>query len=104
MSNTIDLPSYGGYHFGSITRIKQFIGCYFEERNPTTNIINKAIIMTIDYKPDQIYLSTDGHAGNCWTVYIADSREINGELEIIYNFRNMRDLVMHYEKEGFKFV
>ena len=102
MSNAIDLPSCGGHHFASKNRLKSFVGCHFEEIKPTTNTINNATIMKIDYNPDKIYLSTDGHAGNCWTAYIKKSS--NEEVELIYNFRNARDLVMHYEKEGFKLV
>ena len=75
MSHIIDLPSCGGYHFGSINRLKPFVGCYFEDRK---NKINKEIITKIDYNPDEIYLLTDGHAGNCWTTYIKKE-----EVEII---------------------
>lgn len=104
MSTTIDLPSIGGYHFGAMYQLKPFINQHFEEKNSTTNIINKAIILTIEYKPDEVYKTTDGYAGNCWSATIMDSREINDNSIIIYNFRNFRDLVAHYEKEGFKFV
>lgn len=104
MSTTIDLPSIGGYHFGAISQLEPFINQHFEEINPTTNIINKAIIISIEYKPHEIYNRTDGYAGNCWAANIMDSREINGVSFISYNFRNFRDLVAHYEKEGFKFV
>jgi hypothetical protein len=102
MSNVIELPSCGGHHFGSVNRLKPFIGCYFEEIKPATNIVRKAIITKIDHNPDKNYLSTDGHAGNCWTAYVKYSSD--EEVEIIYNFRNIRDLVMYYEKEGFKLV
>ena len=103
MSNVINLPSVGGYHFGYMDDVKKFIENYFEEINPTTNIINKAFIISIEYNPNEIYNKTDGHAGHCWTAQISDSREINGGSLITYNFRNFRDLVAHYEKEGFKF-
>jgi hypothetical protein len=102
MSNVIELPSCGGHHFGSFNRLKPFIGCYFEEIKPATNIIKKAVITKIEYKPDEIYSSTDGHAGKCWTAHVKYSTD--EEVEVIYNFRNIRDLVMHYEKKGFKFV
>lgn len=101
MSNIIELPSCGGHHFGSFNRLKPFIGCYFEEIKPATNIIKKAVITKIEYNPDEIYSSTDGYAGKCWTAHIKNS---TNEEEIMYNFRNIRDLVNHYEKQGFKFV
>ena len=76
-----------------------------EEIKPVNpQLINKAIIISIEYNPDELYNKTDGYAGNCWSANIMDSREINGSIIITYNFRNFRDLVAHYEKEGFKFV
>jgi hypothetical protein len=104
MSNIIELPSIGGYHFGYMDDVKKFIENYFEEINSTTNIINKAIILSIEYKSNEIYNRTDGYAGNCWIANILDSRQINGISFITYSFRNFRDLVAHYEKEGFKFI
>lgn len=104
MSTTIDLPSIGGYHFGAMHQLKPFINQHFEEINSKTNIINKAIILNIEYKPDELYNKTDGYAGNCWSATIMDSRLINDSSSVIYNFRNFRDLVTHYEKEGFKLV
>lgn len=104
MSNIINLPSVGGFHFGSMFQLNGFINKHFEEINSTTNTINKAIIIDIDYNPDEIYNKTDGYAGKCWTANISDSRLINGFPLITYNFRNFNDLLAHYEKEGFKFV
>jgi hypothetical protein len=101
MSHTINLPSCGGHHFTSINRIKEFIGCHFQEKNSSTNIINKEIILNIYFNPDKIYLQMDGCAGNCWTTHIKNT---NNNIENIYNFRNFRDLVMYYEKKGYKFV
>lgn len=104
MSRTIDLPSCGGYHFGASSELKFFESCYFEEVNPETNFINKAVIFSINYEPDGTYWSSNGYAGKCWTAHIADSRDNDAGTTIIYNFRNFGDLVVHYEKEGFKFV
>jgi len=101
MSKIINLPSNEGHHFGKMYHIKPFIDHHFEEKNSDTNIINKAFILNIEYNPDKIYLSTDGYAGNCWTATVLDSIQ---ECEIIYNFRNFRDLVIYYEKQGLKFV
>ena len=47
MSNVINLPSVGGYHFGSMFQLNGFINKHFEEINPTTSIINKAIILKL---------------------------------------------------------
>lgn len=104
MSITIDLPSIGGYHFVDIYKLKPFIYKHFEEINSKTDIINKAIIINIEYKPDELYNKTDGYTGSCWSATIMDSRGINNSEVITYKFRNFRDLVIHYEKEGFKFV
>lgn len=104
MTTTINLPSIGGYHFGSINQLKPFFDKHFEERNPKTDTVNIAKIINIEYKPDELYNKTDGYSGNCWSANIVDSRKINSSLLIKYNFRNFRDLVAHYEKEGFKFV
>lgn len=101
MSKIINLQSNGGYHFRKIHHLKPFIGHHFEEKNSETNIINKAVILNIECNPDKMYLSSDGYAGNCWTATVLDSIQ---ECQILYNFRNFRDLVMYYEKQGFKFV
>lgn len=101
---TIDLPSYGGLHFGSMIDLKIFENCYFEETNPESDFIHKAIIFTIEYNPDEIYSKTDGHDGNCWTAHVEDYRMIDGTISFIFNFRNFGDLVVYYEKEGLKFV
>ena len=103
MSNIIDLPSVGKYHFGAMDDIKKYFDSHFEEINPTTTIINKAIILNIGYNPSEVYNRTDGYFGNCWTATLSDSRVINGNALIVYNFRNFGDLITHYEKEGFKF-
>ena len=41
--------------------IKPFISHHFEEKKPETNIINKAVILNIEYNPDKMYLTTDGY-------------------------------------------
>jgi hypothetical protein len=99
LNTIIELPSDGGYHFSSNYHIKPFIGHYFQEINSKSDFVNKATIIQIEYKPDDIYSSSDGHAGNCWEAIINDSRETNN---IAYYFRNFRDLVRYYEKLGFK--
>lgn len=103
MSKTIILPTCGGLHFGAASELKHFENCHFEEIHSETNFINKAIIHTIKYEPDGTYWTTDGYAGNCWTACVADSRDDTYPI-ITYIFRNFGDLVIHYEKEGFKFV
>jgi len=100
MMKTIDLPSYGDLHFGAMSDLKIFENCYFEDTNPESNFIYKAI----NYNPDEIYSKTDGNGGNCWTAYVEDYRMTDGTTSFIFNFRNFGDLVVHYEKEGLKFV
>lgn len=96
---SIDLPSIGGYHYVSINNTNPFLHHYFEEIGPEK--INKAIVLNIEYNPNELYNKTDGYAGNCWTATIDDSREINNNRIISYNFRNFRDLVAYYEEKGF---
>ena len=103
MSTTIILPTYGGLHFGAGSELKHFENCYFEEINSENNLINKAIIFSIKYEPDGTYWSSDGYAGNCWTACVSDYRDDVNSV-ITYIFRNFTDLVIHYEKEGLKFV
>lgn len=103
MSKTIILPTYDGLHFGASSELKYFEHCYFEEINSENNLINKAIIFSIKYEPDGTYWSSDGYVGNCWTADVSDYRDDINSV-ITYIFRNFTDLVIHYEKEGFKFV
>lgn len=103
MMKIINLPSYGGLHFGEMSDLKIFENCYFEETNPESEFIHKAIIFKIDYNPDEIYSKNDGYAGNCWTARVEDYRTTD-DTSFIFNFRNFDDLVVHYEKEGLKFV
>lgn len=103
MSNTIILPTYCDLHFGAGSELKYFENCYFEEINSENNSINKAIIFSIKYEPDGTYWSSDGYAGNCWTACVSDYQDDINSV-ITYIFRNFTDLVIHYEKAGFKFV
>ena len=104
MSNLINLPSFGGMHFGRTLDLKIFENCFFEEIHSETNIINKIIITKIDYKPDEIYIKNDGIAGKCWLADVMDSRIENDDpIQTLY-FRNFGDVIVYFEKEGFKFV
>lgn len=94
-----------GYHFGSSSNFNRFQNSYFEEIHDNiknTTIINKAIIMSIVYEPDETYSIFDGYFGTCWKASIVDSSQDNSILYI--HFRNFGDLVSHYEKKGFRFI
>jgi hypothetical protein len=88
----INLKSLGGYHFGKLIDITNLVGSYFEKNNV------KVTIISILYNPDNIYSTTDGYAGNCWTAKMQYTNE-----PTIYklNFRNSNDLFAHYENEKF---
>lgn len=105
MEKELDLKSCGGYHFGALIDLKPLIQSHFEDKEADENgFINKAIINTIEYKPDEIYCNTDGYAGNCWTAIIHDSRLIDGICFYKFNFRNFGDLVAYYEEQNMKLV
>jgi hypothetical protein len=105
MQKEINLKSVGGYHFGAMIDLKEFEGSYFEDKETDTNgFINKANIFSIKYNPDNIYCTTDGYAGNCWTAIIFDSRLIDDIYAYKFNFRNFQDLVAYYEKENMKLL
>ena len=103
MTDIIELDSFGGYHFGGAHDIKIVEGCWFEEveTNVDNKFINKAVIITTKYEPDEAYNRTDGYFGKCWSATLTDSRN-NSVLQ--FRFRNFGDLVVHYEKQGFKFI
>jgi hypothetical protein len=101
----IQLPSCGGYHYGSMYDLSMFKDCYFEEKKSESNIINKIIILSIKYDPDEIYISSDGYKGTCWLAVVVDSRNDYTTNPVKkYYFRNFGDLAMYYENQGFKFV
>ena len=104
MEKEINLPSVGGYHFGAMIDLSKYSGSYFEYKTDESNIINKAIIISLIYKPDYIYNNTDGYAGNCWTAVILDSRLIDVINVYKLNFRNFSDLVKHFESQDMIFV
>ena len=104
MEKEMNLPSVGGYHFGAMIDLSKYAGSYFENNNADeSNIIYKAIIISISYKPDEIYNTTDGYAGKCWSAIIHDSRMIDDIYEYKLNFRNFSDLVTHFESQDMKF-
>jgi hypothetical protein len=106
MDDIIQLPSSGGYHFGLDQKLDIFENCYFEEKESSeNNIINKVIILKIEYEPDALYLETDGNAGKCWISTMIDSRlEYDVDPVRKYYFRNFKDLVIYYVSQGLKFV
>lgn len=104
MEKEINLPLNGGYHFGKMIDLKKYEESYFESNNADeSNIIHKAIIISIVYKPDEIYYTTDGYAGNCWKAIIQDSRLIDDIYTYKFNFRNFSDLIKYYEAQDMKF-
>ena len=51
----------GSYHFGSIAGYARFVGCHFEKIEPDKDdLLDKAIINSINYDPDSTYSITDG--------------------------------------------
>jgi hypothetical protein len=92
--------SKGSFHFIYPNQYDKFIGCHFEENKniEENNFIHKAIIKSIYFKPDSIYLETDGNAGTCWCAQIIDNFLIN------YYFRNFENLVENYKKKGYIFI
>jgi len=104
MEESKTLNSVGKYHFGRMIDLEKYVDCYFESNlADESNIINKAIIYSIVYNPNEIYCRTDGYAGACWTATIHDSRLIKGKSTYKLNFRNFVDLVVHFETEDMKF-
>lgn len=100
----INLKSVGRYHFGAMHDIRQLAGKHFEETEPKTDIINKAIIHTLTYSPDSIYNTTDGYFGNCWSAIILDSRDDIDAQTYKLNFRNPADLFAYFEEQKMKFI
>jgi len=104
MLSETKLTSTGGYHFGRMVDLSKYTGSHFESNHSDeSNIIHKAIILSIYYNPDEIYNRNDGYFGNCWSVIINDSRMINNEYTYKLHFRNFSDLVKHYENQDMKF-
>ena len=103
MTEIINLQSNAKYHFGAAHSIKSFEGCWFEEIEPDVNnkFINKVVIIETKYEPNEVYNRTDGYAGNCWEAILTDSCNDN---VITFRFRDFVDLIIYYEKLGFKFV
>jgi len=104
MEKEINLPSNGGYHFGRMIDLKKYEGSYFENNEADKlNLIYKAIISSIVYKPDELYNTTYGNDGNCWRAIIQDLR-LDDDIYIYkFNFRNFSDLIKYYESQDMKF-
>ena len=104
MEKEMNLPSVGGYHFGASIDLSKYSGSYFENNNTDElNTIDKAIIISISYNPDEIYNTTDGYTGNCWSAIIHDARLIDNVHRYKLNFRNFSDLITHFELQDMKF-
>ncbi len=103
MSKQVNIPmSFKGLHFGDSSDYKKLKGKWFEQKEfNTDNFMYKALIMDIKYNPEDLYYTTDGYAGRCWSAEILETE--NGDI-IIYNFRNFGDLVEEFEKRGYKFI
>jgi hypothetical protein len=99
----IDVPILGrGLHFGLSSDYKKLKSHWFEQNKfDKNNYLHKAIIIEINYKPDEIYNKTDGYWGRCWLAVIFDSSD---EKQKTYNFRNFADLIELFEKNGYKFI
>ena len=106
MSEHIYISSYSTNEkkFDSKTNYEIYEGSWFEQLEPygNSNIIYKAIILSIDYEPDSTYSHTDGHDGTCWCATIIDSGD--SEPRLCYHFSNFSNLVKFYEEKGYKFV
>lgn len=111
MEKVINVKSLNSYHIGASDKLKEFIGCYFEEKNDVEMflILKKphhiAKIHSIEYKPDEIYYNTDGYAGNCWLATM-HKMDLDGVKLSSYklSFRNFVDLIAYYENQKMKFV
>jgi hypothetical protein len=104
MSNHVYVPTNKTpeLNFGSKSNYEKLRGSYFEEEHyDNEDIMYKSIIISVIYKPDIIYSSTDGYGGRCWVAEIIDSKE---DEKNIYHFRNFIDLVKIYEEKGYKFI
>ena len=106
MSEHIYISSYSTNEikFDSKTNYEIYSESYFEQLEPygNSNIIHKAIILSIHYEPDSTYSHTDGYDGTCWCARITDSGE--NESVLCYHFSNFSNLVKFYEEKGYKFV
>ena len=105
MTDAIELNSVGhGLHFGSHAGYERFVNSYFEKSYQ--NYVDKVIIHSICYKPDNLYSRKDGYCGTCWQVEMIephdDTKWATGFAK--YCFRNFEDLVEYYKEKGFVFV
>jgi hypothetical protein len=106
MTDAIELNTVGkGLHFGSKAGYERFANSYFEKVNQ--NFIDKIIIYSIFYKPNEIYITTDGYGGTCWHAEMIEHDNVDTEWATgfaKYRFRNFEDLIEYYKEKGFVFV
>ena len=82
-------------HWGSGSNFERFANSYFLEM---ASSVDKHVIASVKYEPDELYSRFDGIAGCCWIVTISEPFTQK------YHIRNWVDIVHYYEHRGFTFV
>lgn len=104
MTDIIKIPCYSTpltMHFGSESNYQRFVGtAYFICEKDKDLGAKKHRITGVTYDPDSVYGMTDGHAGNCWKVTVANDEDGSSAT---YSIRNWIDIVRHYQDKGFEF-
>ena len=93
-NHSTELDSIPGHHYTSLSQLTPFLRHSF--RSGST--INMATIQDIFVHPSALYLSSKGEKGTCWRIHVAHQ-----DKDLYYDVRNFRDLVHHYEKNGYAF-
>lgn len=98
-------------HYGHGSNYERFAnGSYFIcdtsylpslDENPETLESRKHYITAVEYDTDALYRTTDGYAGNCWTVKVVDKE---AGVETTYHIRNWTDIVQNYQRRGYRFI
>jgi hypothetical protein len=71
---------------------------WFEQKEfDRNNFKHKAIIIEINYEPDEIYSRLE----KCWSAVIFNTEKAT---ETVYYFRNFINLVEEFDKNGYKFT
>lgn len=97
------LNNQNALHFGSSSNYERLVTTYFIQKKTDSNEIriNKHIVMSVEYSPDNIYAQVDGMWGKCWLVTVADNE--NNKL-LKYHIRNWGELVNYYQEQGLAYV
>jgi hypothetical protein len=102
-SSIINLPIISRpliFHYGSEAKYERFSNSYFAKITDDGSIIKHKII-SVKYRSDDLYRTTDGMSGKCWLVLVIDEFNCRNT----YYIRNWHDIADHYTTTyGMEFV